>query len=274
MPDIMSHIGEGGTFAETFKAEAIAIAGEGFADSKVFDDVPDVTTLVKNYAHTKTAFGKKLDGVIQIPKDDASDEDKAAFQADLLTRAGASEKSEDYVVPEIEGVQQNEEFVNAMKAYAVESKMPVAMFNAFAGKYQEAQLAATKASLKDQQVQHETEFAELDKNPAWSGDKMVENGRIVFQAIMKFGTEDLQSLVKDAKLNDDPGNHQKWLDAGFDVKQRQILLNIGNALLSPEVPENQETDESNQNKGGERPIVGKDGIYNHPTSVANLQPKK
>ena len=274
MPDvnIMEHINaDTGDFADTFKDQIVGIAGEEFKGTKVFDDVPNLSTLVKNYAHTKTAFGKKLEGVIQRPKEDASEEDKTAFRNGLLTELGASDKPDDYVFPEVEGMAYHPEVAKEFQNYFVENKYPVGMANSLIEKWNETQVSLAKAQLEAQQAQHEADYAELEKDPKWTGDKMVENGRTVFAAIMDLCEDkDLQSLLTKSKINDDPGNHQKWTELGFDTRQRRIWLRIGTAMKSAVPPPNEEGGPADS--GNERPVVGPKGIYDHPTSK-ELAPK-
>ena len=270
MPEnIMDHIDAEGKFGEGFKSAAISIAGEDHKDTKVYDDVLDFNTLVKNYADTKSLVGKKLEGVIQIPKDDASDEDKSTFRSDLLTRLGASDKPEDYVLPKAEELEYDENAAKMFQALAVENKIPVDIFNKLAEGYTQMQVQQVKDCLATQQAQSETEFAQLNKD--WPGDSMVENGRTVFAALMEFGDEGLQKLVKDAKINDDPGNHQKWLELGFNAQQRRIWCNIGTKMKSAEhlegagEGEGEGAGNEGGNKGGSD-LVGPGKMYDHPTS--------
>ncbi|MCK5605435.1 hypothetical protein KAR91_26320, partial [Candidatus Pacearchaeota archaeon] len=124
MPDvnIMEYIDETGKFGDGFAEAATAIAGESHKGSKVYDDVPDFDTLVKNYADTKSLVGKKLEGVIQKPANDASDEDKAAYRDGLLTELGASENPDDYKFPEVEGIEYHPDVAKLFQDYFVEKK--------------------------------------------------------------------------------------------------------------------------------------------------------
>ena len=265
MPElnIMEHIGTDGVFTETFKEQALTIAGDEFKDSKILDDIHNLPDLVKSHIHTKTAYGKKLEGVIQIPNENSSDEDRATATAAAQDFLGAAKDAKDYEFPRADGLEYDEEREKIFREFFMSKRTPVGFAKELVEIYNKMQIDQTNAHLATEKAENDTAFAELDKD--WPGDSMVENGRTVFNAIMEFGTKDLQDLLKGGKINDDPGNHQKWLDLGFSAAQRRIWHNIGVKMKSAEPVPNEEGG-TPTGSGKEKPLVGKDGIYNHPTS--------
>lgn len=272
MPDVnvMEHIDETGKFTETFKEQISSIAGEEFKDSKIFDSVPDIATLVKNYAYTKRDFGKKIDGLIQKPAENATDEQKAEYRKMLLKELGAPEKAEDYVIkrPENlpEGVSYDEEVEKHFREVFLKLGVPNDIASALTDEFNQLQMSRFQAALEKQKTEFIESSKALDKDPAWLGENRIKNNRIAFKAVLKFAGEDLAKLFKDAKLNEDVANHQKWHDLGFNPAQRRIWYNIGLATKVDEAITDEGTPKNTF--GGPQKLTQK--LYDHPTSKREL----
>ncbi len=269
MPDnIMDSISPDGVFAESFKGQAIAIAGDDFKDSKVFDDVPDVSTLIKNYANTKASVGKKLDGVLTLPTDKSTDDERAEFRTSALKAIGAPDKADDYEFPRPEGLQYNEDNEKIFRDLFHENNVPVGMAKVIVEKNNEMQVAAVKAHLEGEQQQFDTDAkAYTDARP---GDSLIAGARTAHNAIMEFGGDikidgkALTEILKEAKIYDNAGDLKKWNDAGVQPTQLALWQKIGEKMKSPEPPGNEE---SGPEEGKSKALVGPQGIYNHPTSA-------
>jgi hypothetical protein len=273
MPEnIMDHIDDSGTFGEGFATAAKAIAGEGFEESKALENVPDVTTLVKNHLHQNKFVGDKLKGYIKKPAEEATDEQKAEYRMSLLKELGAPADAGAYEIPRPDklpgGIEFDEEAVKAMdareaiaKQFFFERGWPVGMVKEGIELMNKMQLEAIEARMAKEREQFESQSKELDK--LWTGDSKVANSRIAFKAIMSFGTEGMKKLLKESKINEDVGNYEKWLNLGFNPEQLQIWHNIGAST---------KVDASITNEG--LPAASQESpttkaarkIYTHPTS--------
>jgi len=275
MDNIMEHIEADGKFAETFREQAITSLGDSFKGTKILDDVPDVGTLIKNYANTKAAYGKKLENVIQRPAANATDAEKAAFHSSLRKELGASENPDDFEMPRIADFEYGDQEIKneaTFRKFFVDKGFSPEVAKGLVELSNAVQVETVSARLAAQSAADEASFAELDKDPAWSGDKAIENGRIAFAAIMEFGDDAMKALVKDSKIYDDPGNHQKWRDLGLDVRQRRILHAIGTKMNSAEHVKDELVIPAAKQAAGASDLVGPDKRYNHPTS-STLIPK-
>ena len=100
-------IGENGVLTEAFTEALPDMMGDNFYNdpdtksepTKLFENVKDVKTLVNNYANAQrtiskgeAAFAEKTKGMVKIPGEDASDEDKAAYR----TARGVPESADGY----------------------------------------------------------------------------------------------------------------------------------------------------------------------------------
>jgi len=147
MDNIMQHIDESGAFADSFKEQIGLYAGDEFKGSKVFDDVPDVATLIKNYAHTKTAYGKKLDNVIQLPNDASSDEDKAAAITAAQDFLGAPKEAKDYEFPRVDGLDYSEEREKLFREFFMTNRVPVDFAKSLVETFNKMQVDMVNAQL-------------------------------------------------------------------------------------------------------------------------------
>ena len=274
MENIMQHIDETGKFTDSFKDNILAVIGEEHKGTKLWENIPDVATAFKVLADTKSAFGKKLENVIQRPADDASDEDKEAYRKSLLKELGATDNADDFEFPRMDGVEygeQEEENEAAFRKFFLEEGVSPALAKKLVELGNQAQVGMAKARLEAEQRAFETECGELDKD--WPGDKTVENNRIAHDAMMEFSDDALKSVLKDAKIYDDAGNHTKWRDVGVSVRQRRIWHNIGVAMKSAEYSGGGSgSDNEEESASGGSNLVGKGRRYDHPTSKT-LAPK-
>lgn len=235
---IQDFIDSDGNFTDGFVGEARTAAGEDFKESKVFDDVPCLDTLVKNYAETKKSYGVRMDNVIQKPSDDASDADKATYQQNLLKELGQAEKPEDYDfgskddLPE--GVTFDENMDKAWREFFHSQGWPVSMVSTAGQFMREMQIKQAETEAAETTQRLKTESAALDKD--WPGDSGIENNRLAFQAISEFGTDELKKLLADAGINENPTDHERWYKIGFSPAQRRIWANIGQATKKSETP--------------------------------------
>jgi len=70
-----------GSLTDAFHESLPGMLGEGYEEAKI--DYKDIPSLVKGIVDTKRAFHQKTDGMIKVPGEDATDEEKAAYRQAL-----------------------------------------------------------------------------------------------------------------------------------------------------------------------------------------------
>jgi len=269
--NLTEHIGEDGNFTEGFAPAATASLGEGYQDSKVLEGITNPAGLIKAYADTKTAYGKKLEGVIAKPGENATDEEKASYRKTMLAELGTPESPDDYNFnrPESlpDGMTYDEEFEGAFRQLFHEVGMPADMAKSLADKFNEVQVARHVAAVEQAKQKLTEEATQLDKD--WPGEKSTLNNRHAFKAIMQFGTEELKTLLKEANISTNPTNHDAWNKLNISPSQRRIWSNIGAAMKS-DLAINDEGLPATSNE----PATAMGKIYDHPTSKTLLDKAK
>lgn len=225
----MIELDDNGGFVDV--AQLREAAGEGFEDSKVFDDIKDLPTLAKNYAATKSAFGKKLENVIQKPGKDAKPGEIETYRAGLASELGLAAKPEEIELkrPELpEGFPYDEVMEGEFKTYCIENKIPKKYVELISDWYNNRQSGVIKNHVEGQQKQFKDDVALIEKD--WQGDTLPANLRTVFKAVQEFGSEDLKKQLNDAKLYDNPKQYDVWAKLLGGVNQLRVWQQIGSRI--------------------------------------------
>lgn len=224
--DVVQLIDETGAFTDGFRSQLPTMVGEEHKDTKAFDDVPNLGTLAKNYAHLKSAYGKKMDNVIQKPGQDAKPEEVQAYRQGLLKELGVPDKPEDYEFPELQEGETYDE--NSRKAWAAKFKeigvpkdMAKGLISAF-HEQQRLQYAAIQKAFDD-------DCTALTKD--WPGETGTKNLRIAALALREFAADDLKKAMTEAKLFDKPDDLKAWAKVGVTPSQLRVWKNIGERAL-------------------------------------------
>lgn len=271
MPDvnIMEHIDtETGKFSDTFKDSVTAVIGEEHKDTKLFDSIPDVATALKVLADTKSAYGKKLEGVIQKPGEKATDQEKSEYVASLRKELGASDSGDDYEMPRPEdlpeGMNFSEEAEKTFRDLFVSEGVPVSTAKLLVEKFNEIQIARFQSHLDEETKAFEESSKSLQSD--WKGDDLVKNARTAHAALMEFADKDLTALIKESKIYDTAGDLAKWNSLGLSPSQLRLWYNIGDKMKSKEVV---------PDEGGTGEKTDKEkktsSIYSHPSSVRDRE---
>ena len=228
-----------GNFTDAGRTALSSEFGDNHADFKGFDGVNNLGTLGKMYADTKTMVGKKMDGVIQKPGENATDEETAAFQTSINDARGVPADANDYEfdLSEIADVVQfsDEDIAgvkSALHATGASPETAAAMADVYKGIVQRQEAEFQKA----QETAFQGEVTSLKE--AWKGDAIIENPRIAFNAINAFCDDELKDVLKNAGVFSDPANLDKWRQAGITPSQLHIWGNIGKAMKSGTVLSN------------------------------------
>lgn len=267
----VDYINEDGSFdQEKLSGQLGTIAGEGFKDSKALANTPNVDVLVKNFLNADRKVNQKLEGVIQKPAENATDQEKAEYRVSLLKELGAPDTEDAYDFPRVEGMDYDENAEKVFRSLFKEMDMPVDLANALVAKFNEVQVGRQEAFQKVQDDAFEKGTKELDAD--WKGDDATKKNRTVFKAIMEFGTEDLKTLLKESKIYDSPNDHQKWRELGFDAAQRRVWENIGTKMKSDEhITDEGGPAKGEQLTGGQKALAG---LYTHPDSKEMVSKSK
>jgi hypothetical protein len=228
---------EQGNFTPDFQTKLPEFLGDDHKDFKGFEDVKNIGQLAKMYADTKRMVGKKLDNVIQKPGEKATDEEKAAYRAQLAKEMGVPDKPEAYQFqkPQLpEGMSYDEEFESAIKPAMLAAGITPDGANKLYDAYNQFQTQRFQAAQEAMQQQFDNESATLKK--AWPGTAFMENSRLAFNALNEYATDELRDMLKTAGVYDDPTNLQKWMKIGISPQQLSIWGNIGKRLKSAPIP--------------------------------------
>jgi hypothetical protein len=258
--NITEHIGEDGSFKETFAPSVIETLGPDYKDSKALEGITDSVGLTKAYIDTKKLVGQKLEGVIKKPGEKATEAEKAEYHKSLLKELGTPEKPEDYVFDRPEklpdGMVYDENFETAFRQVFAEIDLPASMATALSKKFNELQTANFQAYMEQQENVFKEDVASLDKD--WPGDKGSLNNRAALAALNEFGTPELKKLIADAKLSEagNINNHALWRKSGLSPTQRRVWAAIGTRMKSPTIAD----------QGTPEQPASDQRVYNHPTS--------
>jgi hypothetical protein len=257
--EIMS---DDGKFTENFSP---AIFGEEYKDNKTLEGTSDFLTLGKRFLDTKAKLGEKLDGVIQKPKEGATDREKSEYKETLLKELGAPEKIEDYDIKVPEGLEIDENLLNGMTKLFFDKRAPKDLVQDIVAGY----LALQKEYVDNFNAQQEAAFQEELKeyNTNHPGDSKKTKGVTAVKALLQFADEELTKLINESKIIDTPDDDAKWRSIGFSPRQRAIWENIGEKMKS----DTPITDEGTTKKEETTTSTVAKKVYDHPTSVKDRQ---
>ncbi len=236
-------------------------------DSKelTLERVPDLGTMKTRYIEATTALSKKMEGVIQKPGEDASDEDKSKYRDMLHAELGAAKSVDDYDLAPAEGVQHDEELVNTFKEFFLSEKVPPDVAKRFVDKYDQFVASRVKTIQDAENAEFEADVkAFKSEHP---GDKMTLDTRIAAKAMLLFGPEGLTKAVKEGKMVENSADLEKWRKLDVWPAALAGWTKIGEAMKSDDAitNEGEPRDTSKPEAGTVASTVSK--VYTHPTSV-------
>lgn len=233
MSDELNYVDSSGGFTDSFREALPGILGDEHAESKVFDDITDVSTLAKSFADTKSMVGRKLDGVIQKPTESATDEDRLNYRDTLKAELGAPESVEGYAFdrPELpEGMTYDEGMESEFKDLFFQRKTNPEDAKFFVEAFNQMQLNRYNQAVEAQNKEFDESSSSLKTD--WAGEQLPKNLRIALKAVKEFGSDELKKSLDDAKLFDNATDLGLWRKLGFSPDQLRVWHNIANKTLS------------------------------------------
>lgn len=230
MPEPM--IGTDGAFTPEFTEALPGFLGEEHKDSKDFDDIKDIGTLVKRFADNRKMVGKKLDNVIQRPADNATDDAKAEFRNVLLTELGAPEKVDGYSFdrPNLpEGMEYSDETEKHFRELFHKLRVPADTAKQLAASFNEMQIA--KFSEQRNAAKKESDEQGDKLKIDWPGELFSKNARIAYKAIQKFMDDDALKTFDEAQIFDHASDLDLWDKLGIGISQLRVWHSIGESTL-------------------------------------------
>ncbi len=237
-----------GSFTDTGKASLVTLAGEGHSETKVFDDIPNYGALVKAYADTKSAYGKKLENVIQKPADDAGDDVKAAYKAEIAKAHGAPPDASGYkfykseTLPE--GMERQQEIEDTFRAVFDKHKASAGLVEELSEVFEKLQIKSftdlieankqIEATANDEK-QKAIDTSHTALKDLWKGDDLGKNARISLKALDIFGSDELKKKIADAKMYENATDLAAWHAAGVPAETLQLFYNVALKTLSAKV---------------------------------------
>ena len=172
-----------------------------FRDHKAFLEHEDLSSFLKKSLEASDKLaGFDPEKVLNIPGDDASDDDREAFYQKL----GKPESADGYELDDPgfpDGLSRDEELEGHIKQWAHEINMPADMLKYFVGKYN----AHVGEAFKDAEAANEKDLQE--KTEALKTELKDDYNEFVLKAqraATKFGGEELITLLKDYGLETHP----------------------------------------------------------------------
>lgn len=256
-----------GAFTPEFLAQLPALAGDAHKGTKVFEATPGLPSMAKAYADTKSAYGEKLENVIQKLPEGATDEQKAEYRSKLLSYLGVPEKVEDYALttkPEgwPDGLPFDDAFMKELQDYFFEKEVPLSMGQELVAKYHEILLQRVDEQLKAEEKIFDDQVTA--RKAAWKGDELTKKTRTAAKAMLQFSTKERIEKIKESKLLDNPTDFEIWRSLYVAPDQTVVWANIGEAMGSDNPP---------SDEGGAGGAGGSDRkkalkkVYDHSTSA-------
>lgn len=245
----MDGITNEGVFEDSFRTDVLpGYLGDDHKGSKVMDDVKDVATLVKRFADTKSSHDKKLENVIQKPADDASEEIKAAYRAELATASGAPAAASEYEFFKSEklpdGMERSGELEDKFRTAFFEHKASKALVKALSQIFEEHQVGAFNSLVETDKQEAAKRADETQKTfdtactafkTDFPGEKLAAEARIGLETINKFGSEELKKKLKDANIYENAADLTKWRDSGVPLETLRFMIKVGHETLDASV---------------------------------------
>lgn len=253
-------MGDDGKFTSDFKPSMV---GDEYADSKFFETTPDLQSLMKAAVDSKSALGKKLDGVIQKPGKNASEEDLAKFKTALQKELGAPDTSEEYEFVPPEGQTHDEEIVKIFKEVFHKHGVPKETANALVEAWDALQASQNEVMVAAQKEAFDTEVVSFKKTH--TGDSLTTGTRTAAKAMIQFAGEDFVKQIQETKLIENSTNFEAWAKLGIMPSQVAIWENIGKTMKSDQAITSEGTPDVSNLSEAEQYM---EAHYDHPTSVA------
>lgn len=201
---------------------------------KMFEKMPNLGSLVKMTFDTKTAQGKKQENVIQKPGENATDEEKVTFMAEIDAARGVPAEAQNYEFPLAEGETEetlySEDERTAYKEFAKKHNVPSSVFNEFVLMNKKFTTGKTAAITQKIQEGEDSAIEKLKTNNP--GDKLGLAGKQVFNALSKFNKNNPEFLakMKEAGVFENPTDFQRWKNAGVSPQNFGAWLSIAQEL--------------------------------------------
>jgi hypothetical protein len=235
-----------GNFTDEFRAAVPGYLGDEHKDSKALDDINTLGDLVKSHAATKSAYGKKLENVIQKPAEDADDEQKAEYHKALATELGAPDNADKYEFFRADkelpkGMLYSEKTQEALRECAFKHGVSAAFIKEASEVLHKSQVQELKDVVAKQNDDAQKIFDEQSTSlkTAWAGDDLAKNSRIALKALQEFASDELKELLKKEGVYEKASDLSVWRNCGIDPDQIRIWHNIGMRSLSAEVLQNE-----------------------------------
>lgn len=243
----MEGISNEGVFEDSFRTNVLpGYLGDDHKGSKVMDDVPNVGTLIKRFADTKSAFDKKLENVIQKPGESATEDEKSAYRTALAVASGAPVTAAEYEffksekLPE--GMERNQTMEDRFRTEFFKHKAPKELVKALSQVFEELQIEGFNAMMaedvkKQEEITATTQKVQDDKidqlkKGGWTGDAAKVKPRVAFHALKKFNTGDPEFIKKldESKVYDNPEDFAAWKKLGVSAADLERWSVIGEAM--------------------------------------------
>ena len=252
-------MGDDGNLSADFNP---SILGDAYSETGVFKNSNNIVSIMKSLVDTKTDLGKKLENIIQIPGEDASDEQKSDYTAAIRKASGAAATTDDYEFGITVGGEAHDEYTKVFREKFLELGLPPSVAADIVALHDTTQEVIQEALQAQANEAFKVEVADYTK--AHLGDKLVTGPRTAAKAIIEFADDGLRAKVLEAKLVENPGNFKAWKEIGITPKQLLIWENVGTKMKSDKAISDEGITQTSHLSEEQGKIAAQ---YSHPTSV-------
>ena len=204
--------GEGVVIPENWK-ESLA---QELRDEPSLANVPDVSTLVKNYVHAQKQMGKKG---VHLPDKHSTDDDRRSFFQQL----GLPAALEEYELSLPDGAEFEDGFVTAFKQQAYEANILPEQSNALLKWYAEANANAVERLVTQNKMEMQDALLALKKE--WGSD--YDNRKQLANNVLRhIGDEGVHNWIRETGL-EDSADMIKLMSAIGEMMREDRVVDVG-----------------------------------------------
>jgi len=231
-----------GVFTDHFRSSVTEMAGK---ETKIYDTVPDIQTLVKNHTELSSAMGGKLEdfvsqnGYFKVPGAEATDEERAAFRVAMNVPESADKY--DFKLADLpEGMERDMELIDTFRDVFHTANISSEQAQPLVAAYETLQQQRQAAVQQAQDTKFNEAVTEYQKE--YSTDQITTNTKQALEAVTQLmgpGDPELVETMKEIGLYENPTDLSLWRQINVSPKQVKMWTLAGTKILGGPVPKSE-----------------------------------